>query len=379
MMRRQPWPISSGTAQSGTTEVALDGRGAVAWSVPIPTRMASELVADADGRWFLRTPDLIAAGDRRAILWQWEGPAQEPCLLDDGSLVVPLRDEIAALDPATGEARWSIAGQHVHAAPLLTGGVSVIRVRNHDSTLVVLDGDGMTRWEADVAGSVAPPVGRADGSVMLASERWVEAFDAGGAPRWRASVGGFDVPPDENRAFTTQPIDLDGQRVIVGADAYDWLGFLMLDPASRSASRWPADSRLTVAPQSPLALRRHPSPLALAVPFHATLRLIGLDGAAGSSSAIEIWTETLQRPPYACAIDPQGHVAVAYTESPELHDPYLWGDGAKEMRGRSGVALLEPDGRRRWTWDAPGPLGGFAIGAGGEILVTSEGRLWALT
>ena len=62
MMRRQPWPISSGTAQSGTTEVALDGRGAVAWSVPIPTRMASELVADADGRWFLRTPDLIAAG-----------------------------------------------------------------------------------------------------------------------------------------------------------------------------------------------------------------------------------------------------------------------------------------------------------------------------
>ena len=189
--------------------------------------------------------------------------------------MVPLRDEIAALDPATGEARWSIAGQHVHAAPLLTGGVSVIRVRNHDSTLVVLDGDGMTRWEADVAGSVAPPVGRADGSVMLASERWVEAFDADGTPRWRTSVGGFDVPPDENRAFTTQPIDLDGQRVIVGADAYDWLGFLMLDPASRSASRWPADSRLTVAPQSPLALRRHPSPLALAVPFHATLRLIG--------------------------------------------------------------------------------------------------------
>ena len=388
MTPRHLWPASSGVAQNGTTPIALEGQGVVSWSLPIPVRMASQLVADVEGRWFLRTPDLVVAGNRQAVLWQRDAGAEEPCLLDDGSLVVPFRGELLALDPATGTARWSVSGQHVHAAPLPDGGCGAVRVNQRESTLVVLDGAGVTRWEARVAGSVAPPIGRSDGSIVLASEPWIEAFDASGTRRWRVSVEGFDLSPGERQRFTTQPLDLDGERLIVGADGYSWLGFLIIDPARRSTRPWPPDNRPKVAPRPPIALRRAPAPLALVAPLQAMLRLIAIDGVRDDvvdeafdapPSTIELWTEPLRRPPYACAVDPQGRIAVAYTDSTDLHDPYLWGNGAEEMRGRSGVALLDPDGRRRWTWDAPGPLGGFAVGAAGEILVSSEGRLWALT
>jgi hypothetical protein len=377
MTQSHPWPMSTGIAQHGTTHVGLGGRGTVTWSLPIPVRMAPQLVADVEGRWFLRTPDLVAAGNRDAILWQRDASAEEPCLLDDGGLVVPFRDELVALDPATGATRWSVAGQHVHAASLSGGGCGAVRVRDRESTLIVLDRAGATQWEAKVAGSVAPPIGRCDGSVVLASEPWVEVFEADGARRWRASVDGFDVAPIETHRFTTQPLDLGGERLVVGADGYDWLGFLVLDASRRTATPWPPGGHPPVAPSPPVALRGCPTP-ALVAPFQAMLRLIALDDQTESQTTVELWTESLRRPPYACAVDPWGRVAVAYTDSVELHDPYLWGGGAEQMRGRCGVALLEPDGRRRWTWDAPGPLAGFAVGAAGEILVTSEGRLWAL-
>jgi hypothetical protein len=389
MTPRHQDPARSGIRQNGTTPVALDGQGIVSWSLPIPVRIASQLAADVAGRWFLRTPELVAAGNHGGLLWQREAAAEEPCLLDDGSLVVPFREELLALDPANGTRRWSVSGQHVHAAQLPGGGCSAVRVNQRESTLVVLDRAGLTRWEAKVAGSVAPPIGRSDGSIVLASDAWLEAFDADGARRWRASVAGFDVPPGESQMFTTQPLDLDGERVIVGVDGYSWLGFLIVDPARRRITPWPPDGGPKIAPRAPFALRRDPRPLALVAPLQAMLRLIALDDAAGdalddpaastSASTVELWTEHLRRPAYACAVDPQGRVAVAYTDSTDLHDPYLWANGAEEMRGRCGVALLEADGRRRWTWDAPGPLGGFAIGAAGEILVSSEGRLWALT
>jgi len=229
MTQRHPWPASSGAAQNGTTPIALEGQGIVSWSLPIPVRLASQLVADVEGRWFLRTPDLVVAGDRRGVLWQRDAAAEEPCLLDDGSLVVPFREELLALDAATGAARWSVSGQHVHAAQLPGGGCGAVRVHQRESTLVVIDGDGATRWEATVAGSVAPPIGLSDGSVVLASEPWIEAFDAAGMKRWRAGVGGFDQASGDGQMFTTQPLDLDGERLIVGADGYSWLGFLILD------------------------------------------------------------------------------------------------------------------------------------------------------
>src|SRR6185295_10396833 len=107
------------------------------------------------------------------------------------------------------------------------------------------------------------------------------------------------------------------------ADGYSWLGFLILDPARRRATPWPPDNRSKVAPRPPIALRRAPAPLALVAPLQAMLRLVVLDGAgsdaldasSGSSSTVELWTEHLRRAPYACAVDPQGRVAVAYTDS----------------------------------------------------------------
>jgi hypothetical protein len=93
---------------------------------------------------------------------------------------------------------------------------------------------------------------------------------------------------------------------------------------------------------------------------------------------LERRVEQLRNPPYAYAVDPSGAIAVAYTLDADYHDRYLWYDEGRALRGQSGVALFDPDGQRRWVWDAPGPLGGFAISADGEILVTSEGRLWAI-
>jgi hypothetical protein len=127
-----------------------------------------------------------------------------------------------------------------------------------------------------------------------------------------------------------------------------------------------------VVDQLPVAVRRLPSrPLALVTRHMATVCDTALDGSA-------VRHMPLPTPPIGYAVDPTGAIAVAYTHSVAYHDRYLWHDEGKALRGCCGVALFDADGTRRWTWDAPGPIGGFAISADGEVLVTSEGELWAL-
>lgn len=368
MTSRHPWPTPAGTAQEGSTPVRLRG-GDVRWSVELGHRLASNIVADAEGRWFARSEGIVVAGDALTVLWRRAANVLRPSILHDGSLVLPCADAgLAVVQPGSGAEVWSVPGYCWAASPTDSDGLAVLVSVKPDWSLLVVESGGAQRWSRSTGIPVAAPLVGDDGTVVSVSKYRLEAFDRDGRALWNASPAGFETPPDQGR-FTTQAVALDDARVLVGVDS-SWLGYLIVNPAARTAVRWPpGGDRAT--PASPLAVRRSPQPLGVVTWLQTKMLVMAVDG-------LERRIEQLRNPPYAYAVDPSGAIAVAYTLDADYHDRYLWYDEGRALRGQSGVALFDPDGQCRWIWDAPGPLGGFAISAEGEILVTSEGRLWAI-
>jgi hypothetical protein len=369
MPARQPWPAPTGAANDGNTPVTFAGGSATRWTVELGERLAECIVADAEGRWFAMGPGFVIAGDR-AERWRYQGRAFRPCLLDDGLLVLPrCENGLVTVRPENGAEAWTAPGEHVYVAPVGGGGLITCESRDSDWFLVGFDPGGAIRRSRLAGAPVGPPLALPEGAVVSASRRTIEAFDRRGEVLWAASPDGFDAPPHRQHEFTTAAVGLESGRLAVGTDAYEWRGYLILDPARRSAAPWPPHG--WIAPDAePLAVRPFPPPEALVTRLQATMLVTAVDGEERREHA-------LPTRPYAYAVDPRGRIAVGYTHTAQYHDRYKGGDPDR-LPGRCGVALFEADGRRLWTWDAPGPLGGFAVSAAGEILVTSEGRLWAI-
>ena len=364
-----PWPTAAGIAQDGTTSVELRGGGSVRWSAEVGQRLATEIVTDAHERWFARSEGGIVAGVRDSVLWRRAATVLAPSLLSDGLLALPAPDPgLAVVTPAEGVEVWSIHGYYWATTPRAGGGVAAIRQVQADWSLVILEAGGFVRWSRPVGMPVAAPLVLVDDTVVSVSRERIEAFDTRGQPLWSVSPDGFAGPIGKGR-FTTQAVPIDGERILVGVDGHDWLGYVIVDPVARTTARWPQEGD-RATPAAPLAVRRNPV-LALVTWLQHTMLVNSFDGSERGATQ-------LPAEPYAYAVDPPGRIAVAYTLDTEYHDRYLWHDHGRALRGLSGVALFEPDGRHRWTWNAPGPLGAFAVSAAGEILVTSEGRLWAI-
>jgi hypothetical protein len=364
-----PWPAPAGVANDGNTPVALAGGPHVRWSVDLGKRLAADIVADRHGWWFARGAGFVMGGDRTGR-WRRVGQAFQPCLLEAGLLALPRPDTtMVAVQPQDGTEVWSTPGRHVYATP--TGGEGLVscEIRGRDWFLVAIDSGGAVRWSRPTPEPVAAPLVLPAGNFVHVTRRAIEAFDLAGKLLWTASPVGFDKPAPDKHEFTRAAVTLASDRLAVGTDGYEWRGYLILDPQLRSAVPWPSQG-WTAPDAEPLAVRRFPSPEALVTRLQATMLVTAVDGSEQRS-------EPFRTTPYAYAIDPQGRIAVAYTHTAEYHDRYKGGDPDR-LPGRCGVALFEADGRRLWTWDAPGPLGGFAVSAAGEILVTSEGRLWAI-
>jgi hypothetical protein len=199
------------------------------------------------------------------------------------------------------------------------------------------------------------------------------AFGASGEPLWRAAATGFGARPvNDEGVLSTQPFVLDGGRIAVGARTGEWRGYLLVEPAAKSAIPWRLPNGAMVADGLPVAVRRAP-PRPLAIVSHDMFRVM-----VTALDASEVHDFPLPATPSGFAVDPTGALAVAYSVDHNRREENAWFDQPRVLNGRSGITVFGPDGQPRWTWDAPGPLGGFAVSAAREILVTSEGRLWAI-
>lgn len=368
MTRRPSWPTSSGAALDRNTPVELAG-GEVRWSVELGHRLATDVVADGERRWFARCPGEVVAGDARGVAWRRPAAVLAPAILDDGLVALSSDTELVAAQPATGDPAWSVPGHCTHATPRVGGGAAAVFWNGPQASLVSIDEGARVRWSRRVDAPVAAPLVLPGDTVVYVALDRISAFDGTGRALWDASPGGFDAVPATGR-FTTQAVELAGGQILVGVTHDSFLGYAIVEPAAGTLRRWPADAD-RATPASPFGVRRHPAPLALLTWLQATMLVIPVDDS-------ERRREPLPTPPVAFAIDPAGRIAVSYTLDAGELDRYAWHDPEHALRGRSGVALFDTGGARRWTWDAPGPLGGFAVGAAGEVLVTSEGRLWAL-
>ena len=208
MTSRHPWPTPAGTAQEGSTPVRLRG-GDVRWSVELGHRLASDIVADAEGRWFARSEGIVVAGDALTVLWRRAANVLRPSILHDGSLVLPCADAgLAVVQPGSGAEVWSVPGYCWSASPTDSDGLAVLVSVKPDWSLLVVESGGAPRWSRSTGIPVAAPLVGDDGTVVSVSKYRLEAFDRDGRVLWNASPAGFETPPDQGR-FTTQAVALD--------------------------------------------------------------------------------------------------------------------------------------------------------------------------
>jgi hypothetical protein len=373
------WRTPLGAASAGATDVTISDRGAVRWAIDVPFRSGRSILASRDGRWVVANDGRIVVGDSLTIRWQLETRCWPPALADDGTLILPRSSCLSAHQLDDGDECWRVEGPHGCLGDTLQGGDRpALRYDQSQWVLTVIAGDGGPRWEAAVDEPIGPPVPLGD-LVVLPSRSVVTAFVPGGDVAWRASVGGFDraaARPEHH--FTSHAFRIDDHRLGVGADSFDTDGFdrpgmMIIDAQARTAVPWRAPNGVVISTMSPYAVSRHHATggLALVVRHQATMDVIALDGSTA-------WDAKFCTPPVAFATDPGGRVAVAYTHNQDYHDAYAWHDEGKALRGRCGVAVFDADGHALWSWDAPGPIGGLAVAADGAILITSQGKLWAL-
>lgn len=366
-----------GLQNTAGAPAVFGARGAVSWSIELPIRQAPNLLAARNQHWVASARSFLAVGDASGVRWRRDRPCYEPALFElDGRVHVALpshEDGLTAVELDGGAVRWTRAGSYAFLAVVAGQRLAAVDYSQDARALVLLDPDGALRWSKPADGAAAGlPLAFGD-LVVYAARQEVKAFTVDGELAWQASPDGFQQPAaSAKHHFTTSPFALDARRVAVGAEAQGWSSFVVLDPEAQQARPMILPNGSMVTDTLPFALRQvHGLPLAIAIAPLWNLQLIALDG----SSFFQV--EFSSRP-YAFAFDATGAIAIAHTYDTDYYDRNKWHDGGRRLLGRCRVAVLEPDGRQRWSWEAPGPLAGFAVSSTGEILVTSEGRLWAI-
>lgn len=166
--------------------------------------------AIVDGTAYVPTAEALVALDTTDGTERWRyAPAQQPWpaspVVHDGTVYVSMVDEdsVHAVDAATGEARWTVGGDaHVHAAPGLLADDIVtepaVLVGDANGRVTALEPDtGERRWTVDCFGGVRALAYRAPTLYVGTTSGEVYAFSAPGEgdgdpprERWRRQVDG---------------------------------------------------------------------------------------------------------------------------------------------------------------------------------------------
>lgn len=164
----------------------------------------------SDGLLVLATfQDSVIAVDARSGAWKWhhrrdqrEGFTIRGCarpVLVGGLLVAGYSDGyVAALDPATGAARWerkvAPPGDYLDVDGLAADGTAVYAAAYSGAVLALQPGTGKTLWERKEPGASRLLVDR--GQVYAVTTSSVLALSAAnGRPRWTRDLGGVPAGP----------------------------------------------------------------------------------------------------------------------------------------------------------------------------------------
>lgn len=274
-------------------------------------------------------------------------------VLSAEALVIPGRREVVALDPATGEERWSVERAPGAAGPAaLAQGLAVFTEGSGDEAAAVavsLD-DGEEAWRASIDGTAPGGVTVADGSAYLGTNGGtVYALDVeDGDERWTAGTGERESEAGGPEDVGSTPAVSGGAVVVTAEDRAERTGAVYALDSTSGERRW------LFRPEGNVAGFSSPSISGDAVVVGGgDARAHALDLQDGA----ELWTARARAPfgnrhvPAA----PEGEVLVA------------------DVLGH--VYRLDPGtGEQRWMFRVPGFFtGGSVTLSGGAVLAGDDG------
>jgi outer membrane protein assembly factor BamB len=200
------------------------------WSVQFAAAPAANAWMDDERVYVGLQVEGVRALTRRTgeVLWEEPFDITQPPLVSQGLLLVALPDQIRALDPGTGQERWSRPLARPLAAPIVTAGEAAVLVDDAGTLTAIRAATGDELWHRAL-GSLcahAPAVTGADAVVVTLDDGRVAAIDAArGATLWERTPGGRLSAPAAA-----------GDRVFVGSSSNH---FYALDARSgRERWRW---------------------------------------------------------------------------------------------------------------------------------------------
>jgi outer membrane protein assembly factor BamB len=176
------------------------------WSVPVSARPVASPVASGD-RLFLALGSGISA--RRLAdgseIWQVPLTVEGSMAASEACLIVPSKEDLHALAPATGAVVWKVHTGRLTAPPVISGELLIIASGESVSALRIADGTRV--WSADVGEVAQRPAWLGTRAYVPAKDGRLLALDlSSGASVWERDVG---IEPSEPLVY--------GERVFVGS------------------------------------------------------------------------------------------------------------------------------------------------------------------
>ena len=311
---------------TGGAEYALNPNGHLRWLHPTGNSVWSNAAIGRDGSVYFGSLDLNIYGltSRGRLKWKRSTlgfVTSSPAIGPKGSVYVGSFDgELHALDPETGEDRWTYAtDDHVYASPAL--GESSVYVASADGSVYALDLRGNLRWRYDTGDTVrsSPVLGKApdgDGRILYVGSANGElyALDARtGRRRWSFDTTPRDPVLQDRNDLNSSPA-LGRRGVYIGGEhgrivfvPYDWClrhkdarcnrspGEAFGGSLTRMAYVTPGGTTRLVGPQGPL-------PSATAITTRLVVRQVGETVDAGLSAPPTVTAD----PPFDFTAQPSG-------------------------------------------------------------------------
>ncbi len=388
-----PWVTRLGNAwNSSVSLVNATAQGVPLRSVSLPERAAQGISVAEDGRIFVAGENNLTAIGSDAVEWSVETrPFATPVVLTDGRLITWEKSNLAIRDQATGKPMGALpAGGWTTPAITHDGHVVYRRYLGNKVHLQKVGLSGELVWSRPLTRrSIDPPLALPE-LIVIGDGSYCRAFNQQGVLQWRVNRNGFRLEngsTESKAAIMAEGADEEVRTPIV------WLGHDLL-LAGLSWSRGYGFYIFDIGAYTVRPLGVHlPLGEPLAVPHlqstgsclvtvawpeedeYGSLRsgviMVDLQGNV-------LWTHRTAIKPHAIVADVMAKVFLACSPSFGRWEKYRhWPQ--YDLEKECFLRCLGPDGQELFTWYAPGPISEpLAIGLGGELLLVSEGQLWAI-
>jgi len=388
------WPTALGNSwNSRVSSSTATARGKSLWSVPLPGRAAGGITVTADGQVFVTSGNHLTAVKDGRIKWSVQIRALgSPVALTQGRLITNEIGSLTIRDQATGTCIASFPAGGL-GTPAITSEEHIVYIhcsKTDNPRLLRIDMSGEVVWSRQLSQrSTYPPLLVMD-LIVVGDGSYCRAYDRDGVLRWIANRNGFQLPGSTRHSdlataqdgsadeVRTPVIRFGSKLILVGFRWSAGSGFFVFDLGEHNVR--PLRTHLPM--RGPVAAPQIPSERSRLVAvgrlkqdnhgyFQPTVVTVDRHGDI-------LWTYQTSVEMHAIAADAAGKIFIAGSPSvtrwEQYHSAPLY-----NQKEECFVHGFNHDGEQLFTWYAPGPISApLAIGANGELLVVSEGRLWAI-